>query len=121
MMTGETQFQHEVIMMRDDTKTNIQVRRDTRNALAELGSKDDTFDDIIRKLTSRVYDWDKVHVVSVPFSTRKGIQEMDVIVPKVDSMNVDRDEFADCIFALCEDKGIEILDDDQVPFFNKAF
>jgi len=30
--------------------TTIKIKRDTRNALAELGKKDDTFDDIIREL-----------------------------------------------------------------------
>lgn len=33
-----------------DGKTNIQVSRSTRNRLAELGSKDDTYDDIIVRL-----------------------------------------------------------------------
>ena len=36
--------------MRDDSKTNIQISRTTRDALAELGKKDDTYDDIIRRL-----------------------------------------------------------------------
>lgn len=33
-----------------DGKTNIQVSRSTRNALADLGRKGDTFDDIIKML-----------------------------------------------------------------------
>lgn len=33
-----------------DGKTNIQVSRETRNELAMLGKKGDTYDDIIRKL-----------------------------------------------------------------------
>ena len=33
-----------------ESKTNIQVRRATRNALADLGKKDDTFDDVINML-----------------------------------------------------------------------
>ena len=33
--------------MRDDSKTNIQVSRSTRNRLAELGKKDDSYNDII--------------------------------------------------------------------------
>ena len=36
--------------MRDDSKTNIQVSRTTRNRLAELGKKDDSYDDIIIRL-----------------------------------------------------------------------
>lgn len=31
-------------------KTNIQVKRSTRDRLAELGSKKDTYDDIINRL-----------------------------------------------------------------------
>lgn len=33
--------------MRDDTKTNVQVSRSTRAALANLGRKGCTYDDII--------------------------------------------------------------------------
>lgn len=33
-----------------DGKTNIQVSRDTRNELAMMGKKGDTYDDIIRRL-----------------------------------------------------------------------
>lgn len=33
-----------------DGKTNIQVSRDTRNELAMMGKKGDTYDDIIRML-----------------------------------------------------------------------
>lgn len=33
-----------------DGKTNIQVSRATRDALAKLGAKGDTYDDIIRRL-----------------------------------------------------------------------
>ena len=33
-----------------DSKTNIQVSRDTRNELAMMGKKGDTYDDIIRRL-----------------------------------------------------------------------
>jgi len=33
-----------------DSKTNIQVSRDTRNELAMMGKKGDTYDDIIRML-----------------------------------------------------------------------
>lgn len=36
--------------MRDDSKTNIQVSRTTRNRLVELGKKDDSYDDIIIRL-----------------------------------------------------------------------
>ena len=36
--------------MRDDSKTNIQVSRATRDVLAKLGSKGDTYDDIIKRL-----------------------------------------------------------------------
>ena len=36
--------------MRDDSKTNIQVSRETRNYLAKLGKKGDSYDYIIRKL-----------------------------------------------------------------------
>lgn len=32
------------------SKTNIQVRRETRDALAKLGNKTDTYDDIIVRL-----------------------------------------------------------------------
>ena len=32
------------------SKTNIQVSRETRDKLAEIGRKDDTYDDIIRML-----------------------------------------------------------------------
>lgn len=32
------------------SKTNIQVSRETRDRLAELGRKDDTYDDIIKRL-----------------------------------------------------------------------
>ena len=38
------------MIMRDDSKTNIQVSRSTRNRLAELGKKDDSYDDIIVRL-----------------------------------------------------------------------
>ena len=38
------------MIMRDDSKTNIQVGRSTRNRLAELGKKDDSYDDIIVRL-----------------------------------------------------------------------
>ena len=37
-------------------KTNIQVSRKTRDALAELGNKNDTYDDIIQKLLKFYYD-----------------------------------------------------------------
>lgn len=37
-------------------KTNIQVRRSTRDALAELGSKTDTYDDIIVRLINFYLD-----------------------------------------------------------------
>lgn len=50
MMTGVTQSSHEVILMKDDSKTNIQVRRATRNLLSSFGNKDDTFDDIINRI-----------------------------------------------------------------------
>lgn len=50
MMTGVTQSSHEVILMKDDSKTNIQVRRTTRNLLSSFGNKDDTFDDIINRI-----------------------------------------------------------------------
>ena len=50
MMTGVTQSSHEVILMKDDSKTNIQVRRATRNLLSTYGNKDDTFDDIINRI-----------------------------------------------------------------------
>lgn len=33
-----------------DGKTNIQISRKTRDRLAEIGSKDDTYDDIIQRL-----------------------------------------------------------------------
>ena len=36
-------------------KTNIQVSRETRDRLAELGRKDDTYDDIIRRLIEFYY------------------------------------------------------------------
>lgn len=36
--------------MRDDSKTNIQISRTTRDALADLGSKDMSFDDIVSSL-----------------------------------------------------------------------
>jgi len=39
-----------------DSKTNIQVRRSTRDALAELGSKTDTYDDIIVRLINYYID-----------------------------------------------------------------
>lgn len=39
-----------------DSKTNIQVSRETRNRLASLGRKDDTYDDIIRKLLDAYSD-----------------------------------------------------------------
>lgn len=33
-----------------NAKTNIQVSRETRDYLVKLGKKDDTYDDIIRRL-----------------------------------------------------------------------
>lgn len=38
------------IITEKDSKTNVQISRATRNALADLGKKDDTFDDVIRML-----------------------------------------------------------------------
>ena len=37
-------------------KTNIQVSRDTRDALASLGGKGDTYDDIIIKLLNFYFE-----------------------------------------------------------------
>lgn len=36
--------------MRDNSKTNVQITRKTRDALIDLGKKGDTYDDIIRML-----------------------------------------------------------------------
>lgn len=103
--------------MRNDSKTNIQVSRTTRDALANLGKKGDSYDGILRKLMKRTYDWDRVHVVSVPFYTGKSIQYMDVIIPKVDAMNIDPDEFTDAVGSVCEENNIRIIPDDEVPYF----
>lgn len=37
------------------SKTNIQVSRETRDRLAQLGRKDDTYDDIVRRLIEFYY------------------------------------------------------------------
>lgn len=103
------------------SKTNIQISRKTRDVLASLGSKDDTYDDILRRVLKTVYDWDNVHKVSIPFQTRKGTSHMDVIIPRVASMNIDADEFTDAISALCEEQCIDILDDSEVAFHNDNF
>jgi len=42
IMTTQSQMQ--------ETTTTIRVTFDTRNRLAKLGSKDDSFDDILKKL-----------------------------------------------------------------------
>ena len=109
------------MMMKPTKRTTIQVSQDCKDALAALGNKGDTYEDILHKLMKTVYDWDNVYKVSVPFSTDKGIQYMDVIIPKVDAMHIDEDEFRDCIGKVCEDNDIKILDDSEVPFFNDHF
>ena len=108
-------------MVMSDRKTNIQVSRSTRDALADMGRKGDTYDDILRRLCTRVYNWDRVHVVSIPFHTRNGIQYMDVILPKVESMNIPDVDFISEMKGLCEGNDIEILSDEEVPFFNEHF
>ena len=105
-------------MMKPTKRTTIQVSQDCKDALAALGNKGDTYEDILRKLMKTVYDWDNVHKISVPFCTDKSIQYMDVIIPKVDAMHIDEDEFRDCIGKICEDNNIRILEASEVPYFN---
>ena len=102
-------------------RTTIQVSQECKDALAALGGKGDTYEDILRRLMRRVYDWDNVYTVSVPFSTDKGIQHMDVIIPKVDAMNVSISEFKDSVAKVCEENDIRILDDSEVPYYDNHF
>ena len=44
------------IMNIEMSKTNIQISRNTRNRLAELGSKTDTYDDIVCRLIDFYYE-----------------------------------------------------------------
>ena len=48
------------------------------------------------------YKWDNVHIISVPISTRSGQVYVDLIVPKVKSMYVDKDELASGLYQIAE-------------------
>ena len=67
------------------------------------------------------YKWDNVHIISVPISTRNGQTYVDLIVPKVKSMYVDKDELASGLYQIAEKNNIELLSKNDVPFFNNSF
>ena len=102
-------------------KTNIQVSREMRDFLSSHGKKGESYDDILRKLLKTVYDWENVYQTSIPVQTRDNIQYIDVIVPKLNSIHIDGTEYCDAIASICEESDIEILDEREVPFFNKHF
>lgn len=103
-------------------RTTIQVSQECKDAIAAFGKKGDSYEDILWTfLKGPMYHWENVHRISMPFSTEKGIEYMDIIIPKVDAMHIDEDEFRDCIGKVCEDNDIKILDDSEVPFFNDHF
>ena len=105
----------------NEGKTNIQVSREMRDFLSSKGKKGESYDGILKKLLKTTYDWDNVYQTSIPVKTRKGIYYIDVIMPKLDSIHIDGDEYCDVIASVCEDNDIEILDESEVPFFNEHF
>jgi len=90
-----------------DKSTTIRVKESTKEILNKLGHKGMSYDDIIRDLTKTVYDWDKVLRTSVPVKTKNGIQYIDIIMPKMSSIEIDGADFEDAIGSLCDENGIE--------------
>lgn len=102
-------------------KTTIQVSRELKKFLDSKGKKGESYDQILRKLLKTSYDQDNVYRGSIPVQTRDGIQYIDVIMPKMDSIHIDGDEYCNTISSICEENNIEILDESEVPFFNDHF
>lgn len=102
-------------------KTNIQVSREMRDFLSSRGRKGESYDDILKKLLRTTYDWDNVYKTSIPVQTRDGTHYIDIIMPKLDSIHIDGDEYCDVIARVCEDNDIEMLDESEVPYFNEHF
>ena len=102
-------------------KTNIQVSREMRDFLSSHGKKGESYDQILRKLLKTSYDWDNVYQGSIPVQTRNGIYYIDVIMPKMDSIHIDGDEYCNVLSSICEENNIEMLDESEVPFFNDHF
>ena len=90
-----------------DKSTTIRVKESTKEILNKLGHKGMSYDDIIRDLTKTVYNWDKVLKTSVPVKTKTGIQYIDIIMPKMSSIEIDGADFEDAIGSLCDENGIE--------------
>ena len=91
----------------DERRTNIQVKKSTRDALASLGGKDDTYDDIIQRLLTT----DRDCCYSMPVETPKGVEEIEICVPKhithIKSTNILGMGFNDALCALCEKYNIK--------------
>ena len=102
-------------------KTTIQVSRELKKFLDSRGKKGESYDDILRKLLKTSYDRDNVYQRSIPVQSRNGIQYIDVIMPKMDSIHIDSDEYCNVLSSICEENNIEILDESEVPFFNDHF
>lgn len=102
-------------------KTNIQISREMRNFLSSRGKKGESYDDILRKLLKVSYDWDNVYQTSIPVKTREGIYYIDIILPKLNSIHINSDEYCNVLSSICEENNIEILDESEVPFFNEHF
>ena len=55
-------------------------------------------------------------------SGRNGLVDVEIRIPKSTSaLNVDSDELGDALAGLLDENGIDMLDDDDVPFFNNNF
>ena len=94
------------------SKTNIQVSREVRDALASLGKKGDSYDDILHRiLEGGVYNSDNIFKTSVPFKSENGILHMDVIIPKCTAIEVPDVDFVSAVRGVIEDNDLEELDD----------
>lgn len=99
--------------------TTIRISRETKRELENMGHKGETFDDLVHKGAIELFNKSKHHVINVPMSSKNGIVYIEVRVPKsLTSLNIDCNELSDCIGSLCEENDIEILKDDEVPFYN---
>ena len=102
--------------------TTIRVSRETKNKLEQVGHKNQSFDDIVRLGAMELFNKNNVHIINVPVSTRNGIEYIEIRVPKhLKSFHVDKGALSDAIYGIAEDNNIEILSDEEVPFFNDKF
>ena len=91
-----------------ERKINIQLKKTTHQRLCDLGSKGQTFDDIVDKL---LLSEENFFTYNMPIETPKGIEYLEIRIPKhiekIISTNIMGMEFKDALSALCEENGIE--------------